>query len=181
MNSNLYSLYRTKCPIQYLRMTFCVYCMYICVFRCETRPGPQFILRSYTFHPDNVFQLLQFRYNDESCSLIGYTVKIVGSYRIKNSSSPSSSSLFVNETKLSYDIKQVTVIVHDIYWTKNLSRTLRDSCKSYTSDTPYWTPFVEYHLPVRIHKKSNGNVEAINGIAGHDYNNTSSTKREYLY
>ncbi|MPC88416.1 Protein APCDD1-like [Portunus trituberculatus] len=36
--------------------------------RCETRPGPQYILRSYTFHRDGSFLLSLHTYRDPSCA-----------------------------------------------------------------------------------------------------------------
>ncbi|KAH1008954.1 hypothetical protein HUJ05_009441 [Dendroctonus ponderosae] len=35
---------------------------------CETRPGPEYVLRYYTFEEDGAYQLVQHHYWDDSCS-----------------------------------------------------------------------------------------------------------------
>ena len=46
--------------------------------RCETRPGPEFVVRKYTFYKNTSFHLLQFHYGDPSCSLPQFVVTAVG-------------------------------------------------------------------------------------------------------
>lgn len=51
-------------------------------FRCEIRAGPKYIIRKYSFFKNDTFLLLQYHYDEESCSIAAYTVIARGSVKI---------------------------------------------------------------------------------------------------
>lgn len=53
-----------------------------CFLRCEIRAGPKYIIRKYSFFKNNSFLLLQYYYDEESCSIATYTVVARGSVQI---------------------------------------------------------------------------------------------------
>lgn len=79
----------------------------IIIFRCEVRPGPEFILRSYSFMENNFFRLLQHFYDDESCIFPLHTVIAIGNLTLKGSSWVTPSG-----TEYEYSLSRVTIIPH---------------------------------------------------------------------
>ena len=51
-----------------------------CIFRCETRPGPEFLIRKYIFNGNLSFTLLQWYYSDEWCTKPLYSLQVEGTY-----------------------------------------------------------------------------------------------------
>ncbi|KAF3424737.1 hypothetical protein E2986_00714 [Frieseomelitta varia] len=49
---------------------------------CEIRAGPKYVIRKYSFFKNDSFLLLQYHYDDESCSVATYTVVARGSVKI---------------------------------------------------------------------------------------------------
>ncbi|GJQ68435.1 hypothetical protein Trydic_g17021 [Trypoxylus dichotomus] len=49
---------------------------------CETRTGPQYLLRAYTFREDGTYKLIQHHYWDSSCSLPKLTITSTGLLRL---------------------------------------------------------------------------------------------------
>ena len=54
--------------------------------RCETRPGPEFLLRHYHFDRDGSFKLLQHFYGDEWCTTPVYTLTARGQLHLREPS-----------------------------------------------------------------------------------------------
>lgn len=48
------------------------------LFRCEVRPGPEFILRKYKFFKNNSFELMQYYYADHQCWTLTFGVMAEG-------------------------------------------------------------------------------------------------------
>ncbi|KAI9557447.1 hypothetical protein GHT06_017275 [Daphnia sinensis] len=53
---------------------------------CETRPGPEFVLRQYQFERDGSFKLLQHFYGDEWCTTPVYTLTAKGQLQMREPS-----------------------------------------------------------------------------------------------
>lgn len=51
-------------------------------FRCETRPGPEYLLRIYIFTEEGNYHGVQHHYWDESCTSPRYTVSAFGRLRL---------------------------------------------------------------------------------------------------
>ena len=54
--------------------------------RCETRPGPEFLLRHYHFEGDGGFKLTQYFYSDEWCTTPVYTLTARGQLHLREPS-----------------------------------------------------------------------------------------------
>ncbi|CAH0547758.1 unnamed protein product [Brassicogethes aeneus] len=52
---------------------------------CETRPGPEYVLRSYTFDMDGNYYLVQHHYYDDSCSSPQFSVFSHGRLQLRTS------------------------------------------------------------------------------------------------
>ena len=90
---------------------------------CEVRPGPEFLLRSYSFHRNNTFRLLQFHYGEESCSLPLYTVAARGRYRLRGRS-----WLTPAATEAEYTLTRVTVTAQSAEVAEELAARVNATC-----------------------------------------------------
>lgn len=138
--------------------------------RCETKQGPQYILRSYTFYSNNTFHLIQFVYSDEACSSIMYTIETFGSYRVK--SRPSSPT----PTKLTYELSRVTIVVHDIEVNRDLKNKIKNECPDIA--VSFWRPFIEYVIFEQQLKKYQNSK---NIILSENFNNREYSKKPRTY
>lgn len=77
------------------------------VHRCEVRPGPVFLLRSYTFLKDGSFRLVQFHYSDESCIIPRLTLSAKGALLLRGGS-----WVTPGGTEAEYTLARVTVTPH---------------------------------------------------------------------
>jgi len=80
-------------------------------YRCETRAGPQYILRKYTFFKNNTFLLLRYHYADESCSIATHTVIIRGSIKLLR---PSSVVSGATETRFHIDAVNILPLTPEV-------------------------------------------------------------------
>ncbi|XP_061074801.1 protein APCDD1-like [Conger conger] len=54
--------------------------------RCEVRPGPEYLTRSYTFYSSRQFKALQFYYRDSGCREPAYSLLVQGRLRLRQAS-----------------------------------------------------------------------------------------------
>lgn len=104
---------------------------------CEVRPGPEFLLRSYTFHRNGTFRLLQFHYGEESCSLPLYTVAAKGRYRARGRS-----WLTPAATEAEYTLTRVTVTAQSAEVAEELAARVNATCPGQVRRR--WRPYREY-------------------------------------
>lgn len=78
---------RTHCPTfdRYLWLGPTSNFFFVGFGRCETRPGPEYVLRAYTFNLDGGYHLIQHHYWDDSCSSPKLTVISFGKIQLRNS------------------------------------------------------------------------------------------------
>lgn len=95
------------------------------------RPGPEFLLRSYTFHRNGSFRLLQFHYGEESCSLPLYTVAARGRYRLRGGS-----WLTPAATEAEYTLTRVTVTAQSAEVADELAARVNATCPGQVSRVP---------------------------------------------
>ncbi|XP_065208044.1 protein APCDD1-like [Planococcus citri] len=100
--------------------------------RCEVRTGPLYLLRSYTFYPNNTFHLLQYFYADEFCSYITHVVSIKGYYTYKD----------VVSSKLYYKATRITITPHDYPYLHSLPSVVSPECPENVAK--YWKNFKEH-------------------------------------
>lgn len=118
-----------------------------------------FLLRSYTFHSNHTFNVVQIFYEDEFCSSPMYAVSAIGYLNLHWNSNG----------QLNYRLTRVAIVLHHITVAKDLSLYIRKACPNMTAD--YWKPSVEYEI-FNVNRmehrkaKSRNNVEDNNADAG---------------
>lgn len=96
-------------------------------FRCEVRPGPEFLTRSYTFHPSRYFQALQHYYTDSSCEEPAYSLMIRGKLRMRQAS-----WITRGGTEAEHHISKVGIVVHSLEAKQRLASRLPPTCVTLT-------------------------------------------------
>ncbi|XP_019714014.1 protein APCDD1-like [Hippocampus comes] len=91
--------------------------------RCEVRPGPEFLTRSYTFHPTRHFQALQHYYADSECKNPAYSLAIRGKLRLRQAS-----WITRGATEADHHLSGVTIVVHSSAAQQKLTSRLPPSC-----------------------------------------------------
>ncbi|XP_064132509.1 protein APCDD1-like [Loxodonta africana] len=74
---------------------------------CEVRPGPEFLTRSYTFHPNRLFHAYQFYYEDPSCQKPAHSVLMKGKVRLRRASWVTRGA-----TEADYHLHKVGIVFH---------------------------------------------------------------------
>lgn len=95
--------------------------------RCEVRPGPEFLTRSYTFHPTRHFQALQHYYSDSGCEDPAYSLMIRGKLRLRQAS-----WITRGGTETEHHISKVGIVVHSLAAKQRLVSRLPPSCVGLT-------------------------------------------------
>lgn len=89
---------------------------------CETRPGPEFVIRSYTFDSDGKYFLIQHHYWDDSCSSPQLTALSHGRIQLRNSLiQPGAASGLIKFTN-------ITIIPQDNNAAKELDKIVSMEC-----------------------------------------------------
>ncbi|XP_074534043.1 protein APCDD1-like [Halichoeres trimaculatus] len=91
--------------------------------RCEVRPGPEFLTRSYTFHPSRHFQALQHYYSDSSCEDPAYSLMIKGKLRLRQAS-----WITQGATEAEHHLSKVGIVVHSLTAKQRLTSRLPPAC-----------------------------------------------------
>lgn len=112
---------------------------------CEVRPGPEFLLRSYTFHSNLTFRLLQFYYGDSSCSLPLYSVLATGRLRWARPS-----WLVQGAQEADYTLARVTVVAYSSELASALAGRVNASCPAAVGKA--WRP----HRPYVVYEGAKG-------------------------
>lgn len=93
------------------------------VVRCEVRPGPEFLTRSYTFHPSRHFQALQHYYTDSSCEEPVYSLMIRGKLRLRHAS-----WITRGATEAEHHLSKVAIVIHSLAAKQRLASRLPSTC-----------------------------------------------------
>ncbi|CAH1155311.1 unnamed protein product [Phaedon cochleariae] len=100
---------------------------------CEIRPGPEYILRSYTFDDTGKFQLIQHHYWDDSCTSPQLSVIAHGRIQLRDSLvQPGAANAVLR-------VGNVTVVPQDDSAAKELDRVVAMECPG-----RYWKPWRRY-------------------------------------
>uniref|UniRef100_A0A669F9P8 APC down-regulated 1 like n=1 Tax=Oreochromis niloticus TaxID=8128 RepID=A0A669F9P8_ORENI len=91
--------------------------------RCEVRPGPEFLTRSYTFHPNRHFQALQHYYTDSSCEDPSYSLLVRGKIRLRQAS-----WITHGATEAEHHLSKVAIVVHSLAAKQRLASRLPSTC-----------------------------------------------------
>uniref|UniRef100_A0A8C6T0T5 Adenomatosis polyposis coli down-regulated 1-like n=1 Tax=Neogobius melanostomus TaxID=47308 RepID=A0A8C6T0T5_9GOBI len=95
----------------------------LCTSRCEVRPGPEFLLRSYTFHPTRHLRAIQHYYTDSTCGDPAYSLLIRGKLRLRQAS-----WITLGGTETDHHINKVGIVVHSLSGKQRLASRLPPSC-----------------------------------------------------
>ncbi|KAL7891105.1 hypothetical protein AOLI_G00005810 [Acnodon oligacanthus] len=78
--------------------------------RCEVRPGPEFLTRSYTFYsnPTRLFKALQHYYSDSDCQVPAYSLLIQGKLRLRQAS-----WITRGATEAEHTLLEVALVIHN--------------------------------------------------------------------
>nr|XP_055070049.1 protein APCDD1-like [Misgurnus anguillicaudatus] len=93
--------------------------------RCEVRPGPEFLTRSYTFHqsPTRLFKALQHYYSDSDCHTPAYSLVIRGKLKLRQAS-----WITRGATEAEHQLHKVGMVIHSQKAIHQLSTRLPSSC-----------------------------------------------------
>lgn len=92
--------------------------------RCEVRPGPEFLLRSYTFHQTTRhLRAVQHYYTDSACADPAYSLLIRGRLRLRQAS-----WITLGATETDHHLNKVAIVVHSVSSKQRLASRLPPSC-----------------------------------------------------
>ncbi|KAF5273204.1 hypothetical protein FQA39_LY07535 [Lamprigera yunnana] len=101
---------------------------------CETRPGPEYILRHYTFQENGNYKLVQHHYWDDSCSSPKLTIISIGVLKTKRD------SLLHNDALTGYSKpSNITIIPQDFTAASELDNLVANHCPG-----QYWKSWRKY-------------------------------------
>ncbi|KAJ3603120.1 hypothetical protein NHX12_030864 [Muraenolepis orangiensis] len=92
--------------------------------RCEVRPGPEFLTRSYTFHASRQVSALQHYYADGGCERPVYSLSVRGKLRMRRAS-----WITRGATEAEHHLGKVSVAVHDPAAAQKLAARLAPACE----------------------------------------------------
>ncbi|KAF7651666.1 hypothetical protein LDENG_00107410 [Lucifuga dentata] len=95
--------------------------------RCEVRPGPEFLTRSYTFHPSRQFKALQHYYADSGCEDPAYSLMIRGKLRLRQAS-----WITRGGTETEHHLTKVGIVIHSPAAMQRLASQASPACMTVT-------------------------------------------------
>jgi len=111
-------------------------------YRCEVRPGPQYLLRKYRFFEGGLFELHQYVYVDSHCHEPNYSLYVRGQFK------PYQPSWIIDGAyDVDYQPVYVTVMPYSLGVASSLQEKLNDTscrCSKSLPGKPY-EPYVVYH------------------------------------
>ncbi len=108
-------------------------------FRCEVRPGPEFVLRRYFFFKGYHFDLYQFYYDDPHCTRPQYAVRARGHAQIYQRS-----WTIPGATEFDYQLNHVAVVPYTKKAADRLGARVNRTCPGYAMQN--WAPRKRYEI-----------------------------------
>ncbi|CAH1779468.1 unnamed protein product [Owenia fusiformis] len=107
--------------------------------RCETRPGPEYILRKYHFPNTTHFEAHQYYYEDPDCTNPIYGITARGLYSMVQGS-----WIVPGGTETDYFLTKVSLIPYTNEMARELGARVNESCKDYAPAS--WQPYESYEI-----------------------------------
>lgn len=132
--------------------------------RCEVRPGPEFLTRSYLFYANRIFKAYQFYYWDPSCREPSYSLVIKGKLRLRQAS-----WITRGATEADYHLHKVGIVFHSQKAMREvaswINQTSSEGCSGFLPPGRTWAPGALYEL---LSAKSERDCTAALGFAMHE-------------
>ncbi|KFW75541.1 Protein APCDD1-like, partial [Manacus vitellinus] len=132
--------------------------------RCEVRPGPEFLTRSYLFYANRLFKAFQFYYWDPSCRDPSYTLVIKGKLRLRQAS-----WITRGATEADYHLHKVGIVFHSQRAMREvaswINQTSGQGCGGFLPPGRAWAPGALYEL---LSAKTERDCTAALGFAMHE-------------
>ena len=107
------------------------------IFRCEVRPGPEFLLRKYKFKNSH-FVLRQYYYEDPGCTRHSYGVVAEGDFKLLQKS-----WMVPGGTEARYTVRNVSIIPYSREKTK-IFQKMSSHCSKLSGIL--WKPYRKYKI-----------------------------------
>ncbi|XP_076292542.1 uncharacterized protein LOC143214885 isoform X4 [Lasioglossum baleicum] len=124
--------------------------------QCETRAGPEHVIRKYSFFANGTFLLIRYHYAEESCSIATYAVVARGSIEL---SSPSIRISGATETNARLD--SVHLIPFNRQVARRFRRRINATCAVDDTEEIKWRPYRAepiYKRPIHVPADMNVNL-----------------------
>ncbi|PKK25157.1 hypothetical protein A306_00008322 [Columba livia] len=132
--------------------------------RCEVRPGPEFLTRSYLFYANRLFKAYQFYYWDPSCRDPSYSLVIKGKLRLRQAS-----WITRGATEADYHLHKVGIVFHSQKAMREvaawINQTSGEGCRGFLPPGRTWAPGALYEL---LSAKTERDCTAALGFAMHE-------------
>lgn len=132
--------------------------------RCEVRPGPEFLTRSYLFYTNRLFKALQFYYWDPSCRDPSYSLVIKGKLRLRQAS-----WITRGATEADYHLHKVGIVFHSQKAMREvaswINQTSGEGCHGFLPPGRSWAPGALYEV---LSAKTERDCTAALGFAMHE-------------
>lgn len=132
--------------------------------RCEVRPGPEFLTRSYLFYANRLFKAFQFYYWDPSCREPSYSLVIKGKLRLRQAS-----WITRGATEADYHLHKVGIVFHSQKAMREVASRINQSsgegCSGFLPPGRAWAPRALYEL---LSAKTERDCTAALGFAMHE-------------
>lgn len=146
----------TRYVLQWLSSAF--------LLRCEVRPGPEFLTRSYLFYANRLFKAYQFYYWDPSCRNPSYSLVIKGKVRLRQAS-----WITRGATEADYHLHKVGIVFHSQKAMREvaswINQTSGEGCSGFLPPGRTWAPGALYEL---LSAKTERDCTAALGFAMHE-------------
>ena len=113
--------------------------LFFLYFRCEIRPGPEFILRTYHFSEKTHFDMHQYHYNDSLCKEPMYSIVARGRYKLGHES-----WIVRGGTEVEYQLSSVSVMAYTEVVAARIAHALNTSCDGFAERR--LKPFQKYNI-----------------------------------
>ena len=130
--------------------TALLFVVFIHIYRCEVRPGPEFLLRHYIFRHQSQFELHQYYYRDSHCTEPAYSIVARGEITVGDES-----WLVAGGLDAEYSLSEVSVMPYTSFVARRLQDNFRRHCpQMVTQDWRAHESYTLFHFKLDLSKLS---------------------------